>query len=418
MRLGTRTTTTAALATALLLAATAGCSTKAEDSSGTAAPGASPGGEQVKTDTGVSGDTITLGVLTDLTGVFAALGKDITNANSLYWTDKKVCDKYSVKLDIKDTGYNPQQAVQLYSGMKDSVLAMQQTIGSPINTALGPEYTKDKIVNFPSAWAANLTEIEGTGVVGATYQVEISNAYDYLLEKGLLKEGDAVGHIYFEGEYGANGLAGSKAVAAKKGLKLIEAQVKPTDQDMTPQITQFKAAGVKAIALTTSPAQLASAAGVAQAQGLNVPLFGNNPIFSPALLAGPAADKLKKDLYVSSPISTFDKHEDLLKAYQAKYPGGTPSLGVLFGIGMGDVMKATLDSACEKGDLTRQGVLDSFNALSDPDTGGVIVPINGFKTGVSPSLQSFILKAADVPGGATVEKDAFEGQFAEELAKK
>jgi len=52
--------------------------------------------------------TINLGVLTDLTGVFAALGKDITNANTMFWKDNKVCDTYDVKLNVQDTGYVPQ----------------------------------------------------------------------------------------------------------------------------------------------------------------------------------------------------------------------------------------------------------------------------------------------------------------------
>ena len=228
-------------------------------------------GRRRPTDIGVEGETIRLGVLTDLTGVFAALGKDITNANELFWEDNQVCDTYDVELDIQDTGYVPQQGVQLYSGMKDNVLAMQQTIGSPINTALAPEYEADQIVNFPSAWSKTLTEIPGTGVVGATYDVEIANGYDYMFQEGLLKEGDTVGHIYFEGEYGANGLAGSQAVAEEKGLELIEAQIKSTDQDMSSQVTQFKAAGVDMIALTVAPGQLASVAAVMEAQGLDVP---------------------------------------------------------------------------------------------------------------------------------------------------
>ena len=53
--------------------------------------------------------------------------------------------------------------VQLYSGMKDEVLAMQQTIGSPINTALAPEYEADQIVNFPSAWSKTIVPT-GTGM--------------------------------------------------------------------------------------------------------------------------------------------------------------------------------------------------------------------------------------------------------------
>ncbi|HST96061.1 MAG TPA: ABC transporter substrate-binding protein [Geodermatophilus sp.] len=410
MRTGKALRATTAVA-AVVVVATAGCSTKApESSSGGGGEGGS--GADVQTDVGVEGTTITLGVLTDLTGVFAALGQDITNANTLFWQDNKVCDTYTVELDVQDTGYVPQTGVQLYSGMEPNILAMQQTIGSPINTALAPEYESDQIVNFPSAWARTLTEIPGTGVVGATYDVELSNGYSYLFDQGLLQDGDTVGHIYFEGEYGENGLAGSEAVAEQRGLTIIPAQIKATDQDMSAQITQFAAAGVDAIALTVAPTQTASAAGVAAAQGLNVPIIGSNPVFAPGLLQGPAAQALKDNLYVASPVSAFDAQPELLQQYQAAYPNVQPSLGVLVGYGMSEIMKQVLDAACENGDLTRAGVVSAFDELQDVDTGGLVVPIEGFETGRSPSLQSFILRPADVPGGATVVQEAFEGEFA------
>ncbi len=401
------------LAAAVIVVAT-GCSTKAQNSSSSS--GGSAG--SVKTDVGVEGKTINLGVLTDLTGVFAALGKDITNANSLYWQSHKVCGTYSVKLNVQDTGYVPQKGVQLYSSIKDNILAMQQTIGSPINAALAQDYTSDQMVNFPSAWGKSLTKIPGTGVMGATYDVEISNGYDYLFKKGLLKQGDTVGHIYFEGEYGATGLAGTKAVAAKKGLKVVEAQIKSTDQDMSAQVAQFKAAGVKLIALTVAPTQTASVAAAAQAQGLDVPILGSNPVYAPGLLQGPTAQWLKDHLYVAAPVGTFDGHQDILNAYKKAYSDvASPSAGgVLLGWGMSQVMNQVLDSACKSGDLTRQGVLNAFNGLKNVDTGGVIVPITAFKSGVSPSLQSYIEKPADVPGGASIVQQASEGEFAKDLA--
>ena len=414
MRLSKRSIGATMLAAAVVVVAS-GCSTKAPESSGGGGGDAGAAGE-VTTDIGVEGTTINLGVLTDLTGVFAALGNDITNANTLFWEEQQVCDTYDVQLNVQDTGYVPQQGVQLYSGMKDSILAMQQTIGSPINTALAPEYEADQIVNFPSAWSKTLTEIPGTGVVGATYDVEIANGYDYMFREGLLKEGDTVGHIYFEGEYGANGLAGTKAVAAERNLQVIEAQIKPTDQDMSAQITQFKAAGVDMIALTVAPGQTASAAGVAEAQGLDVPILGSNPVFAPGLLQGPAAAKIKEDLYIASPVSSFDAHPELLEQYQAAYPDAVPSLGVVVGFGMSEMMKQVLDAACENGDLTREGVLTAFNELTEVETGGLVVPIRGFELGKSPSLESFMLQPADVPGGASVLEEAFEGEFAAAIA--
>ncbi len=399
---------TGVLLAAALLAAATGCSTKASTSSSS---GGSGGGD-VKTGPGIVDKTITLGVLTDLTGVFAALGADITNAQTLYWEkeNKKggVCGKYQVKLNVKDTGYVPQQGVQLYSSIKNDVLAMAQTIGSPINTALADTYTADKIVNIPSAWARNLTVPPGNAVNGATYDVEMVNGLSYALKQGKIKEGDKIGHIYFEGEYGANGLAGSKYFASKHNMTIVEQKIKSTDADMSAQITQFKAAGVNAIALTVAPGQTASAAGVAAAQGLNVPIIGNNPVFSPALLAGPSGGALKANLLVSAPFASFDKHPDLLTEYKAKYPNGTPSLGVVFGTGASEVMKAILNKACADKDLTREGVLKAKQSLTNVDSGGLLVPLDFTKSGASPSNKSFILQPADVPGGAKALTDAVE----------
>ncbi|GAB3201799.1 ABC transporter substrate-binding protein [Geodermatophilus arenarius] len=398
---------------AVTVVVVSGCSTRAPDGGG---GGGGEGGGDVATDVGVEGTTIRLGVLTDLTGVFAALGQDITNGNTLYWQDNQVCDTYDVELDVQDTGYVPQTGVQLYSAMEPNILAMQQTIGSPINTALAGDYESDQIVNFPSAWARTLTEIPGTGVLGATYDVEIANGYQYLFDQGLLQDGATVGHIYFEGEYGENGLAGSEAVAEARGLEVVPAQIKSTDQDMSAQVTQFASAGVDAIVLTVAPTQTASVAAVAQAQGLDVPILGSNPVFAPGLLQGASAQWLRDHLYVASPVTAWDAQPELLEQYEAAYPNVTPSLGAIFGYAMGDVMNQVLDAACESGDLTREGVVAAFGELEDVDTGGLLVPINGFETGVSPSTQSLILRPADVPGGAEVVQEAFEGELAAQLA--
>ncbi|WP_254781812.1 ABC transporter substrate-binding protein [Modestobacter sp. DSM 44400] len=390
-----------------------GCSTKAPDNSGGGGDANASGGD-VKTGRGIDGDTLTLGVLTDLSGVFAALGKDVTNAQKLFWDDVNagggVCDKYKVELNVKDHGYNVQQAVQLYGGMKDSVLALQHTIGSPINTALADQMTADNMVNIPEAWARNLTVPPGNAVVGTTYDVEMINGLDYLLQQGLIKEGDKLGHIYFEGEYGANGLAGSKYFASQHNMTVDEAQIKATDADMSSVVTKFKADGVNAILLTVAPGQTASAAAVANQVGLTVPILGNNPVFAPGLLDSPAGQVLKDHLFIASPVTTFDKQPELLKKYTDQFPGGTPSLGVVHGYADAVVMDQILEKACESGDLTPEGVLKAKQSLSDVDTDGLAVPLDfSVQPGESPSQQSFILQPTDGPGGAKAITEAQEG---------
>jgi ABC-type branched-subunit amino acid transport system substrate-binding protein len=324
MKLGHRA---GALLAASVLAAASGCSTKAPD---TATSGGGGGGEgEVAVGRGIEGSTINLGVLTDLTGVFAALGADLSNAHTLFWEKQnagdKVCGEYTVELDTQDTGYVPANGVQLYSGMKDEVLAMQQTIGSPINAALSEQYEAENVVNIPPAWARSLTELPGHGDArrhvrrrdGQRHRLRAAGGADqgrrhdrpHLL-RGRVRRRWARG-LEVHGR------------AARPGAG--RGKIKPTDQDMSAQITQMKAAGVKAIALTVAPGQTASAAGVAATQGLDVPLLANNPVFAPGLLEGPAAEPLKKNLYVASPTNSFENQPELLAEYQEKYPDITPA---------------------------------------------------------------------------------------------
>jgi ABC-type branched-subunit amino acid transport system substrate-binding protein len=406
-----RRTRAAAILAAAAIVTVTGCSTKASTSSGSASGGSS-GSSTVKTGRGISGTTITIGSLTDLSGVFAALGKDVTNAQTLFWDQVNakggVCGKYQVKTEVKDHGYVVQNAVQLYSAMKGDVLAIEQTIGSPINVALGDQFQADKMVNIPEAWARSLTANPQNAVVGATYDVEMINGLDFLLKQGKIKQGDKLGHIYFEGDYGANGLAGSKYFASKHGMTVVEAQIKSTDTDMTAQVTGFKAQGVTAILLTTAPAATASAAGVAAQVGLNVPILGNNPVYAPGLLSSPAGPTLKANMYIASPVPAFDQQPQLLKDYTAKYPG-TPSLGVVHGYADAVVMDQILEKACASGDLTPAGVTKAKSTLANVDTKNLVVPLD-YSKGGSPSSQSYILQPADGPGGAKQIAAAAEGE--------
>ncbi|HVS44614.1 MAG TPA: capsid cement protein, partial [Candidatus Dormibacteraeota bacterium] len=107
-----------ATASVVLLAA---CGSSSSGGGGSSSPG-------IPVGPGVTSSEIDLGVLTDLTGVFAALGKSVTQGATLYWNDQNkkggVCGR-TVKLNTKDHGYNVQNAVALYTSMQPQVLAFQ-----------------------------------------------------------------------------------------------------------------------------------------------------------------------------------------------------------------------------------------------------------------------------------------------------
>jgi ABC-type branched-subunit amino acid transport system substrate-binding protein len=370
----------------------------------------------LKTDIGVTGNRISLGVLTDLTGQFAPLATELTNAEKLYWEERNaaggVCDgRYQVDLDVRDHGYNVQNSVSLYASMKTKNLAFEQILGSPMNAALSADIQKDGIVTLPASWAPVLLKNPLMTVVGATTDLEVVNLLDHLLEQKQLADGDAIGHIYFEGELGESGLIGSKKVAAAHNLKLVEAKIKPTDTDMTAQVTTMKAQGVKAIVMSTSSAPLASAAAVASAQGLQVPLLGNTQTFAPGTLKTPGGAYLRSHFLGAQPVSPFDQpaSKAVLDAYLKKYPGTNPTLQISYGWARADVMRQLLERACSADDLTREGLVKARQSLAKVDTGGLAPVLDYSTAGAPPTRESYLMKASDAPGGLVLDKGPYRG---------
>lgn len=361
-------------------------------------------------------------MLTDLSGVFAVLGKSVTQGAQLYFNDLNskggVC-KRQIKLNIKDDGYDVQKAVGLYADMAPNVLGFEQLLGSPINAALKQNIETDKLFTVPVSWASTILDNPHNMIVGTTYDVELINGISFLMDQKKIKKGDKIGHIYLEGENGEDGYLGSKFAAKQLGLTVVGQKITATATDVTSQITGLKNQGVKAIMLTATPTQTASAAAVDASIGLNVPLLGNNPVFAPQLLDTAAGPALQKLLYVAAswqPYSgTTPGAATVRTAYSAKYPKEIPNGGVDWGYGAAAAYTAVLQKACASGDLTRDGVQKAFRKTTSIDTNGILPSLDYSKPG-DPATRETLIAQPDKAskGGLKIVQDL----KASALAKK
>ncbi|MFJ3669173.1 ABC transporter substrate-binding protein [Streptomyces sp. NPDC090106] len=406
--------TAGALAALLVLA---GCSSKAKDSED--GDKAAAGG--VKTGEGISGKTINLGVLTDMTGVYATLGKSVTQAQQLYVKQLNaaggVCG-YKVALTVRDHGYDPQKAVSGYTELEPKVLGFAQFIGSPFVAAVKQRIDgQDKALVLPQAWSSALLGSPYIRVIGSTYDLETINAVDFLIkEKGIAK-GDKIGHVYFEGDYGESALVGSKYAAKEAGLTVVEQKIKPTDNDMTAQVTALKKAGVKAIVLSAGPRQAASLVGVAAAAGFDVPVIGNNSAFAPQLLATQAGPALEKNYWVASPSlpigADTPEAKKLVADYRKAYPKDALDNGIVAGWTAASVFGEALKKACASKDLTREGVDKALLTLASYDNGFGVD--QDFSDPASASSRQSVILQPDksATGGMTVVQEAAASEAAE-----
>jgi ABC-type branched-subunit amino acid transport system substrate-binding protein len=384
--------------------ALAGCGASTGSSGGSASTPGIPVGP------GVTSSTITLGILTDLTGAFAALGKTVTQGAQLYWQDQNkkggVCGR-TVNLVVKDHGYNVQNAVGLYASMQPTVLAFQQLLGSPMTAALLNTIASDTVLTQVVSWSSKLLTNPYVVMSGATYDLEMMNGIDWLMKNKGLTAGAKVGHIYLEGEYGEDALLGTNTSAKANNLTVVPQKVQPTDKDMTAQVQAIKAAGAKYIMMTTTPSQAASATSIAESQGFDATFMGSNPTFVPSLLEGPAKTALTKRFWMSASYSPFSGDTPgatmVRSEYQTAYPNQSVNAGADYGYGQGEIMYQVLNAACTSGSLERSSLLKAFQKISSVDTNGLIAPLDYSKPGQPPARATYILQPdATAAGGLKV----------------
>ncbi|MEN8238837.1 MAG: ABC transporter substrate-binding protein, partial [Actinomycetota bacterium] len=147
------TETTEAAATETTEAA----ATETTEAAATETTEAADTGGDMKTDFGVDVDsqTIKIGMLADLTGLFAPLVVDITDAQIAFWENVNAnggLDGWTVELVVEDTNYNVEQHIEKYEEIREEVLALGQSTGSPTNVAALPKYKDDTMVFIPLSW--------------------------------------------------------------------------------------------------------------------------------------------------------------------------------------------------------------------------------------------------------------------------
>jgi ABC-type branched-subunit amino acid transport system substrate-binding protein len=408
-----------AAATALALAA---CSTT--DPSESSSSGGSGSAADVKTGNGVTDDQVTVGVLTDLSGPFAAGAAVQVTEFKAYWdqvnTDGGVCGR-DVEVDVQDHGYDPQKAVTLYRSMAPDVIALQQVLGGPTSSAVLPLAQQDDVYVGGVGWAGSALQYENNQLPGASNAIEAANAIDYMVDELDVAKGSKVGVVYFAGDYGNDALAGAQHAAEERGLDVVAQEITPATTDLSAQASALAQEGVAGVVLAAAPAQFASLAGVLASQGANVPIIGMNPTFNPSLLTTPAADALLANAYSITSVAPYASDAPGVKTANDLYtkadPQGAIGWEVPLAYVQAELLKQALDGACDSGDLTPEGVVAALRASSSVDTQGLLPDgLDYSEVGQSPTTTVYLSKVdAQAPAGLALV-DELSGPSAESFS--
>jgi ABC-type branched-subunit amino acid transport system substrate-binding protein len=398
------TTPLAVLGTSLALVAcgTGDSSSDNDSGGGKAAAGAVKGGPGID----VAAKTIRIGDINALTGPASALGKPVAAGHRAYFkalNAKGGIDGWKIRLTIKDSGYQPQQHVQIYRGIRQNI-ALLSSFGSPPTKAIQALVDKDKLVttpaSFDSIWGADPV----IAPVGTPYSYDIANVLDYYTKSG--KDKPKIGIIYQNDEYGQDGLRGY--TAAKKALGFADGgkqTFKAGDTEFTAQIQKLKTAGAKAVVVVALPSSTGPIIGTAATLGFAPQWILQGPAFLEQLITKdgslhatptPIAPALKGALVTSFSAAWGDPKAPGMKQLVADHDtyekGAPPSIYFALAYASGQVQAAILRKAIEAGDLSRAGILKAKLSLGKVDLGGVTPSLEYTDTPGPPSTKTLITR--------------------------
>src|SRR5690348_13195786 len=269
------------------------------------------GGGAIKTGPGIdaTNKTITLGILTPLSGPVAApIGIPLTHGIETYFKAVNAnggINGWQVKLVEKDTKYSPQDAVTAYNEIHNQVAMLGESLGTPPTVAIKDLAAADHMLVSAATLSSALAREKYLVLVGTPYRLQVENAFDYVVNKLGVKN-PSVGMIYQNDEYGQDGLTGYKEAVNFYHLHdVAQAAYAATDTDFTGQVSQLKAAGAKYVFLTTIPTATAGIIGTAYKLGYNPQWILQSPAFAQALLAVPGLSALMSHAWLVSQGATW-----------------------------------------------------------------------------------------------------------------
>jgi ABC-type branched-subunit amino acid transport system substrate-binding protein len=399
-----------AVAATLLSLAVGACGTGNSTSSSS---GGTSGKLQAGPGIDVATKTIRIGDINALTGPAAPLGNAVAAGHRTFFDSLNArggIDGWKVKLTVKDSGYKPQEHVQLFNQLQSSV-AILNSFGSPTTKAIQPQVDQQKLVTFPASFDSLWGADSVMAPVGAPYSIDIANALDYYTDSGAKKPN--IGIIYQNDEYGADGLRGFKA--AKSALGFVDAgqqSFNPGDTSFTAQVQKLKAAGADAVVVTALPSATGPIVGTAATLGFEPQWILQGPAFLEQLITKdgrvgsaptPVAPVLKGALVTSFAAPWGDHGSPGMKQlvadhdrYSADLP---PSIYFTLAYAQGQVQAAILRKAIANGNLTRAGILTAKQNLGTVDLGG-IAPSVSYEPQPGPPTRKSLITRIDpkVPG--------------------
>jgi ABC-type branched-subunit amino acid transport system substrate-binding protein len=344
---------------------------------------AAPGGE-IATDFGVDleAGVIRIGMLSDLTGPFGPLVSAILAGTEAYWAQVNASggvNGLQVELVVRDTLYEVPNHIALYGEIKDQVVAIGHSTGSPHTVAINADLQADGMFAIPLTWYSGWSDSAINSNLlshGVSYCVESMNTIGYLLESDN-PDATTIAIASLPGDYGLDSANGAVLAAEALGLTVIDAgigAINPQDESTLTEVANaIVAADADIVWVATTPSTFSAIYGQALASGVETRWSGPSPSWNPAFVGpdSPIKDAIARDFIGGLPTTnwTADAMAPWREAFTAA--GAPPTDYYAEGIVEAAIVHQALLAAYDSGDMTRAGVLAAAKGLDNVDFNGI-----------------------------------------------
>lgn len=357
------------VAAAITATAIAGCGAATVSSGGSSGSGAAA--------PGVTADTITLGMVTPLTGQFAALGTDgRAGAEALIATVNAAggVNGRKLALSVQDDQYDPKQAVAgaRYFASQQPVLGIWGNNGTATTLAGLPTLEANGIpLLFPMALATQLASYDKSfaSMLPLDGQFEL---YSNRIAAQPNRASDKFGMLYQNDGTSAQTVAGFK-----KGKTPLtdEINFERTATTYAPQLQRLQQDGITDVVFIGNVNQLAVALKEADQMGYKPHWTSSLGNTSPDLakLVGPLAEGVTTVNPYAPPASNVQGTDEFRAAMDKYQPGKAQSMYALNSWVGGKIIVDALKRAGK--DLTRDSFVAALNDTKGLDIGGIMPPV-------------------------------------------
>ena len=340
----------------------------------------------IATDVGVDleAGTITVGLLSDLTGPFGPLVTAIVAGQNAYWGQVNAnggINGLMVELETVDTVYDVTNQVQFYEELKDDVVAFGHSTGTPHTLAINDALQADGILAIPLTWYSGWTDPAINSNLlphGTPYCLESLNLIEYMVNASGI-DSPTIALASIPGDYGLDSAAGAQLAAEALGLEVVYdgiGKVIPGDETTYDEVAAgIAGSGADLVFYTATPSAFSAVYGRAIAAGFTATWSGASPSWNPAFVAedSPIREAIARDFIGSSYYEPWDgTSAGAANVRDVMTAAGAPPADY-YGEGFieASMMHQALLAAYDNGDMTQAGVLAAAKSLTSVEFDGL-----------------------------------------------